>query len=196
VAGIVWYYGSITPMSSKYRSGPSFTIHVPVHPFGTDPSQTVKAWGQPNPIRQTEEYQWISREGGRGAGIVGLMSNDTGVGTPATAGVTVTQANVTPGTHVIRIGKYELRPAVDFVVGAGDVALAANLASAIDALPEFTATSDGVDTVTINTVAGHGDDHRIEVVEWGAASAFVVSALTRTGYLNRGDPQPKEPTFA
>jgi len=181
-------------MAEKFRTGPSFTMHVPVHPFGTDPSQTIKAIGQPPVIRQTEEFQWITR--GNGSGLVGLMTNVTAVGTPAEATVTVVQANCVPGEHLIRVGKFELRPAVDFAVGVNDIALAANLAAAILALSGYTAVSDGVDTVTIGTTTDNGSDHEIEVVEWGAASAFTVGALQRAGYMDRGDPTPEAPTFA
>lgn len=174
-------------------TGPSFTQHVPVHPFGTDPSQTVKAKGQPPVLRQAEEFQWVHR--GNGSGFVGLMTADTGL-IPATATITVVQANVTPGTHLIRIGDFELRPAVDFVVGANDIALAANLAAAITALPGYTGVTDGIDTVTVTTTTGYGDDHRIQVVEWGAASGFVVGALEVEGYLDRGDPEPEAPLFS
>lgn len=183
-------------MADKFRSGPAFTQLVPVHPHGTDPSQTVKAKGQPAPLRQTETFQWIQR--GNGSGLIGRMTNNQLVPTapnPATETITVTQANCVPGTHLIRVGDFELRPAVDFVVGANDIALSTNLAAAINALPGYAAVGDGVDTVTITTEHGHGDDHRIEVVEWGAASAFTLSATTRDGYMDRGDPQPRAPTF-
>ena len=169
-------------------------MHVPVYPFGTDPSQTVRAVGQPNPIRQTEEFQWITR--GNGSGLVGLMTNVVAVGTAAAATIVVVQANCVPGEHLIRVGKYELRPGVDFVVGANDIALAANLAAVILALPGYTAVSDGTDTVIAGTTTDHGSDHEIEVVEWGAASAFTLGVLNREGYMDRGDPTPKAPVFA
>ena len=181
-------------MAEKFRTGPSFTMHVPVHPFGTDPSQTSKAAGQPSPIRQTEEFQWITR--GNGSGLVGLMTNAVGPGNPpATATITVVQANCNPGDHLIRLGEFELRPGVDFAVGANDIALAANLAAAVLALPGYTGVTDGIDTVTVTTNNGHGDDHVIEVVEWGAASAFTVGALEVDGYMDRGDPEPEAPLF-
>jgi len=164
-----------------------------VHPFGTDPSQTVKAVGQPAPIRQTEEFQWVNR--GNGSGLIGLMTNNTAVGTPADATITVVQANCVPGEHLIRVGEYELRPGVDFAVGANDIALAANLAAAILALPGYTAVSDGIDTVTVGSTTDHGSDHVFEVVEWGAASAFTAGALVREGYMDRGDPTPEAPVF-
>jgi len=175
-------------MADKFSSGPAFTSHVPCHPFGTDPSQTVKALGQPVPTRQTVTQSWVKR--GNGSGLVARMAGAT---VPAQAEIVVTQANVTPGTHIIRVGTFELRPAVDFVVGANDIALAANLAAAITALSGYLAVSDGVDTVTFGSTSGHGDDHVTEVVEWGAASAFALTALNRPGFMNRGTPAPVAP---
>lgn len=181
-------------MADKFRTGPAFTIHVPVHPHGTDPSQTVKALGQPAPIRQRETFQWIRR--GLGHGLVGKMGNGSPVPTTASATITVVHANCVPGTHLIRVGKYELRPAVDFSVGANDIDLSNNLAAAIAALPGYTAVGDGVDTVTITTTTAHGDDHLCQVVEWGAASAFTAAGLNSVGpYLDRGDPTAEAPEF-
>ena len=174
----------------KYSSGPSFTIHTPCHPWGTDPSMSNKAQGQPAPTRQTYTFSWINK--GNGSGQTGKMRGGIA---PASAIITVVQANVTPGTHSIRVGPYELRPAVDFAVGANDIALAANLAAAISALPGFGAVSDGVDVVTIGTTSGHGNDTRIEVLEWGAASAFALTT-DRTGFMDRGAPAPGAPLIA
>lgn len=176
---------------SKYSSGPSFTVMAPCHPFGTDPSKTNKLLGQPAPTRQTVTFSWIRK--GNGSAQMGRMS---GAINPASAAITVTQANVTPGTHRIRVGSFELLPAVDFAVGANDIALAANLATAISALPGFSAESNGVDTVTITTTRGHGDDTRIEVLEFGAASAFALAATDRTGFMDRGAPAPGAPLIA
>lgn len=176
---------------SKYSSGPAFTAHAPCHPWGTDPSMTNKAQGQPAPTRQTFTFSWINK--GNGSGQTGRMR---GAITPATAEIAVVQANCVPGEHSIRVGPYELRPAVDFAVGAGDVALAANLAAAIDALPGFNGATDGVDTVTITTTTGHGNDTRMEVLEWGAASAFVLTATDRTGFMDRGAPGAGAPLIA
>jgi len=180
-------------MAEKFRAGPSFTMLVPVHPFGTDPSQTIKAHGQPPVVRSTETFQWITR--GNGSGLIGLMTNAAGP-TPATAAITVVQANCVPGEHLIRVGDFELRPGVDFAVGVSDIALAANLAAAILALSGYTGVTDGIDTVTVTTTTDNGSDHRLEVVEWGAASAFTVGALEVAGYMDRGDPEPEAPAFA
>lgn len=177
-------------MANKFSSGPSFTQHVPVHPGGTDPSWNNKAIGQPAPIRQTQTFQWINR--GNGSGFVGRMGGAPSAGT---ATIVCTQANVTPGTHSIRVGKFELRPAVDFEVGVSDIAMATNLSAAIATLPGYTAASGGTDTVAVETTTGHGDDHRIEVVEWGAASAFTLTATDRAGYMDRGAPAPGAPDF-
>jgi len=171
-------------------TGPSFTTHVPCHPGGTDPSQNVMAIGQPAPTRQTITKSWVRK--GNGSGQIGRMA---GAFADAAATITCTQANVTPGTHVIRVGQFELRPAVDFAVGLGDAALATNLAAAIDLLPGYNAPVPGAAVVTVNTTNGHGDDHRMEVIEWGAASAFALTALDRPGYMDRGAPAPVAPAL-
>jgi hypothetical protein len=182
-------------MVEKYSkgTGPAFAQHVPVHPHGTDPSQNIKAIGQPAVLRQTERFTWIRR--GNGSGFNGRMNNAT-VPASADAEIVVTQANAVPGTHLIRVGDFELRPGVDFAIGAGDAALAANLAAAILALPGYTGATDGVDTVTIGTTSGHGDQHRVEVIEWGAASAFALTATNLEGIMDVGDPTPAAPEFA
>ena len=176
------------PTARKYSSGKSFTMHAPVHPFGTDPSKSNMLLGQPAPLRQTFTFSWVRK--GNGTAQVGRMG---GTITPATATITCTQANVTPGTHVIRVGPYELRPAVDFAVGVSDNALADNLAAAISALPGFTAPNPAANVVVISTTTGHGNDTRIEVLEWGAASAFALATPDRAGYMNRGAPAPAAP---
>ena len=179
------------PTARKYSSGPSFTMHAPVHPHGTDPSLSNKLQGQPAPLRQTFAFSWV--RAGNGAGQIGRM---TGAPAGATALITCTQANVTPGTHVIRVGGYELRPAVDFAVGGSDNALADNLAAAISALPGFSAPNPAANVVTVSSTFGNGDDNRIEVREWGAASAFALTATDHTGYMNRGAPAPAAPLIA
>ena len=175
-------------MADRFSSGPAFTSHVPCHPFSTDPSQTLKTVGQPAPIRETVTQSWVNR--GNGSGLIGRMA---GASSAAVADIVVTQANGTPGTHVIKVGIYELRPAVDFLVGANDIALAANLAAAIDALSGYAGTTDGVDTVSVDTTTAHGDDHVMEGVGWGAASAFALAALDRPGFMDRGAPAPVAP---
>lgn len=175
---------------SRYSSGKSFKAHVPVYPFGTDPSKNSKFLGQPLPLRQTYSFSWIKK--GNGAGQMGRMA---GAIAPATAELTCTQANVEPGKHIIRIGPYELRPAVDFVVGGNDNALAANLAAAISSLSGFTAAAV-LAVVTIETTTAHGDDTRLEVVEWSAVSAFALTTLNRPGYMDRGAPVPSVPLIA
>ena len=178
------------PTARKYSSGKSFTMHTPVHPHGTDPSLSNKLQGQPAPLRQTYEFTWINK--GNGAGQNGRMG---GTITGATAEITCTQANVTPGTHVIRIGPYELRPSVDFAVGANDNALADNLAAAISALPGFSAPNPVANVIAISTTRGNGNDTRIEVLEWGAASAFALTATDREGFMDRGAPAPTAPSI-
>lgn len=176
------------PTARKYSSGPSFQVHVPVHPFGTDPSQTAKAWGQPLPIRQTFTFSWVNR--GNGSGQISRMAGDI---TPATAAITCTLANVVPGQHVLRVGEYELRPAIDFLLGISDHTMAVNLAATIRALPGFTTAVPGANVVTIQTTTGHGNDTVIEVVEWSPASAFVLAATDMTGYMDHGAPAPTAP---
>ena len=181
-------------MGDKFRTGPAFTSHVPCHPYGTDPSWNVKAIGQPAPIRQTSRFQWITR--GNGSGVIGRMFNEEGVPIEAEAVIAVTHANVTPGTHLIRIGKFELRPAIDFAVGGNDNALATNLAAAINALPGYSAQSNLADCEVLTT-SGHGDQHPNEVIEWGAASAFLLVALGGPPeYMDKGDPQVAPPLIA
>ena len=173
---------------AKFRSGPSFTAHVPCHPWGSDPSLSNKLQGQPAPTRQTFTFSWVNR--GNGGGLVSLMQ---GAPAPATGAITCTQANVVPGSHVIRVGIFELRPGVDFAVGGSDNVLADNLAAAIDALPGFSAPNPAANVVAISTTSGHGDDNRLEVVEWGAASGFTLGALNQTNVMNRGTPAPGAP---
>jgi len=176
---------------TKYHSGPAFRIHVPVHPFGTDPSKTVKALGQPKPIRQTYTFSWVKKS--NGAGQNGRMGGGI---TPATATITCTWANCVPGTHEIRVGPYALRPGVDFAVGVSDGTLADNLAAAINALPGFSCPNPAANALVISTTRGNGDDTRIEVLEWGAASAFALTATDRAGYMDRGAPAPGSPLIA
>lgn len=176
---------------SQYSSGPSFTVHAPCHPFGTDPSKNSKLVGQPTPIRQTYTFSWIKK--GNGAGQNGRMG---GAITPAAATITCTFANVVPGEHEIRVGPYALRPAIDFAVGISDDTLADNLAAAINALPGFSCPNPAANAVVISTSRGHGNDTRLEVLEWGAASAFALTALARPGFMDRGAPAPVAPLIA
>lgn len=174
----------------RFRSGPSFQVHVPCHPHGTDPSRQNREAGQPNPVRQTVRFSWITR--GNGRGLVGRMSSAL---TAATAEITCTQANVEPGNHFIRVGAHELLPAVDFEVGGDDNTLAANLAAALSLRPGLTASAVN-NVVTVETLFGHGDDVRMEILETGTASAFALSTLERDGFLDRGSPAPTAPEIS
>ncbi len=115
---------------------------------------------------------------------------------PASATITCTWANCVPGTHEIRVGPYALRPGVDFAVGISDDTLADNLAAAINALPGFSCANPAAAALVIRTTRGNGDDTRIEVVEWGVASAFALTATDRTGFMDRGSPAPVAPLIA
>ena len=180
-------------MPDKFRSGPAFEVHVPVHPRGTDPSRNNKAFNQPTPIRETATQTWVNRGGGRG--VVGQMGVAGLTFTTATATITCTQANVEVGKHVIRVGEYELLPGIDFLLGASDTELGDNLATAISALPGYSASA-ALGVVSIITTTDHGSDHRMEVVENSAASAFALTALDRTGFMDRGDPTVVAPTLS
>jgi len=176
---------------SNFHSGKSFRTLTPVYPYGTDPSLNNKALGQPLPKWRTCTSTWIQRD--NGSGLVGRMA---GAITPATAEITCTFGNLEVGKHLIRIGQYELRPALDFNPGFDDNSLATNLASAISALPGFISAAPPANVVTIETTSGHGNDTRMEVLEWSAASAFTLTPLDKLGYMNRGAPAPAAPLIA
>lgn len=180
-------------MGTKFSSGAAFEMIVPVHPRGTDPSRNDKAFNQPSPIRETATQTWVRRN--NGSGLVGRMAVGGLNIDPASAEITCTQANVEVGRHILRVGDYELLPGVDFLVGASDTALASNLATAISALPGFSATS-ALGVVSVETTTGHGNLNRIEIVENSAASAFALGTLDTTGFMDRGDPTVTAPALS
>lgn len=177
-------------MADQFRSTPAFLIHVPCHPFGTDPSQTVKAFGQPTPTRETATQTWIPR--GRGRAFNGRL---TGAATGATAQITCTLINVEPGRHRIRVGNVELRPGIDFALGASDADLATNLAAAINGLTGFVAPAPGANIVQITTSQGTASDIPISVVETSAVTAFVLGGA-EDGLMDAGAPAPTAPLIA
>lgn len=180
-----------------FRAGRSFRSHVPVHPYGTDPSRNNLGFNQPAPMRQTMTGTWIHRNVGKST--YGRMA---GAFAPATATITVIAANIeVNGRHRIEIGPYVLRPFLDFAVitgGGGPTGddnddTANTLALTISALPGFTATArlDNSGTLDIERSLGVGDTVDLRVVESSAGSAFALSG----DQMDTGSPVVSAPLF-
>lgn len=127
---------------------------------GSNPSRGPA--GNPDPVRQTYDHQLFPELGGRGPEVgtadprspgvsthIGHVAFTTpGVPVASTGDITVV-ADAWTGPTTVHLGRFVLTSDVDFVTGGGVAAVATNLATAIDALPGYSATPAGaVVTVT------------------------------------------------
>lgn len=131
-----------------------FTMLVANLRRGSNPSRGPA--GNPDPIRQTYTHQLFPELGGRGPEVSTPDPRSPGVSTHighvayttppvpvAAAGTITVAADVWTGPTTVHIGQFVLTSDVDFVTGGGVNPTATNLATAINALPGYTATPAG-----------------------------------------------------
>ena len=142
----------------------SFTILVANLKGGSDPSRGAAF----NPVKQRIGFtlQNFVEIGGRGETTFPLSRSTPGTATrvglakypvsdtPVRGTGTVTVANNTfLGPTTVTVGKYEFLSGSDFAIGAGVNNTATNLAAAIDATSEYTASAVGA-VVTVTGLTG------------------------------------------
>lgn len=143
---------------------PPFTMLVANLAGGSNPSRGTS--GNPVKIRKSFTFQHFPELGGRGPEITPQSLDTPGTATrwghveytvppvPVNATGTITVAsNAFGGPTTVRIGQYDFTSGEDFVIGAGVNNTAANLAAAIDALPEYSAAAVGP-VITVTGLAG------------------------------------------
>lgn len=152
-------------MNKKVVGGQKpFTILVANLKGGSDPSRGAAF----NPVKQRIGFtmQHFVEVGGRGETTFPLSRSTPGTATrvgyatytvadtPVRGSGTVTVANNTfLGPTTVMVGKYEFLSGSDFAIGAGVNNTATNLAAAIDATPEYSASAVGA-VVTVTGLAG------------------------------------------
>jgi hypothetical protein len=114
-------------------------------------------------------------------------------GTPPPQGSLTVDSDVFAGTSAsIFVGQFELVSNRDFVTGGGAAVTAANIATAIDALPGYSAGAAGP-VVTVNGPQGQ-EGLRFEATYRGGALNFSFTYLADDGVLSQGIGQgPIEP---
>lgn len=187
-------------MSKKLFSAQApVTMLVPRLTGGSDPSRGV------NPTKASETYtfQHIHEIPNRGEdlvlkdpgheGISTKMGMLTGNPANATGDVQIT-SNTFTDRAILYLGEYEIVSGVHWTVGGSIAASAAALATYIDSLPEYSATDDTVDTVTITGPFGpDGNYIRFEATYEGAVANFVLAPAT--GTLDSASPTFGPPTL-
>lgn len=178
---------------------PSYTLLVANLKGGSDPSKGVA--GNPVKARTGITYQHfpeVSRLGqsrGPNAEDPSTPGIDTKMGhvayttppvpVPASSVITVADNDFSDPATLL-VGENELISGEHFLVGGTEALTAINVAAAIDALPEFTATAVGTD-VTVEGQAGPGGNAiLIDAVYAGAIENFTFTP--DTGTLAGGEP--------
>jgi phage tail sheath gpL-like len=141
-----------------------FTMLVANLRGGSDPSRGAAF--NPVKLRTAFTVQHFVEVGGRGETTFPLSRSTPGTATrvglatytvadtPVRGTGTITVANNTfLGVTTVTVGKYEFVLGSDFAIGAGVNNTATNLAAAIDATPEYTASAVGA-TVTVTGLTG------------------------------------------
>ncbi len=161
-------------MIRRSLGGDSFTTLVGTYPHGTDPSIPGLA-GMPNPIRNTFRSGNVMSQGG-----IFRVGNPetarTGVA-GATAAITVANNDFTTGLAVLSLGYHKIVSRIDFIPGAGVNDTAAEIATAVNRLPGFSATSDAA--VVSIVWEGPLDEVLLDVSHYGTATNFTVSPTDR-----------------
>ena len=141
-----------------------FTMLIANITGGSDPSRGEA--GNPVILRQTMTQQYFIEIPNRGPDHIGGDMSSKGLhnsagglltGATAASGGTITVDSITfSGPTSIRLGQYLLTGGVHFDIGASENACATNLAAAIDALPEYSASPPGANVVTVVGPSGPG----------------------------------------
>lgn len=187
-------------MSKKLFSAQApVTMLVPRLTGGSDPSRGVN----PSKASETYTFQHTHEVPGRGEeltlrdpgheGVSTKMGLLTGNPAQATGDVQIT-SNTFTDQATLYLGGYEIVSGVHWTVGGSIAASAANLASYINSLAEYSATDDGVDTVTITGPYGpDGNYIGFKAVFGGTVSNYSLSPST--GTLDSAGPTFGPPTL-
>ncbi len=174
-----------------------FKMLVPALQGSTDPSKGPS--GNPVYKWKTFEQQVLVEKPGSNrvvqSGKTPGLGNRAGIlltgspPSPATGTIEVV-GNTFVGPTSILLGAYTLTSGTDFQIGALDVNTAANLAAAIDALPEFSASVLG----TVVTVSGNVPE--ITLFDASGACPYNFALTPDNGTLTGGDPHVGPPNLS
>ena len=164
--------------------GKAFRALLGIYPYGTNPGSS-NVFDHPKALRQTMTV-----------GAVGSTPVNSGqmglVGTLVagqTARITVANNSFVAPAEVV-LGGYRILANVDFVPGAGVNDTAANLATAINQFPGFSATAN-LAVVSVLYAGDSASDVDFKVMHYGAVANFTVSPTT--GLMTKGSPQVSAP---
>lgn len=170
----------------KLRPLPPFTALIAHTDRGGDQPLIVE--GNPQVIRSTYRFQNVPRDGKHS--IVGLSQ---GVFSDSSGTLNVSNASFPSGDRII-LGDYELVEGVHWTGTNGNTgATAADIATAIDNLPEYTATDVGSD---VNVTGPHGPNPPFfRVVNQTSPGNLDTDGGAGNGFLNGGGPLVGPPTI-
>ena len=183
--------------------GGAFRVLAPIYPYSFDPSllplrpmEWPVFWStlRPVPFRNTTTYQVVKTDKGAKNINARVAPTTTPILNPAEGYFTVNDNDFTTGRAVLHIGDYELISHLDFAVGVGVNATAANIAAAVSKLPGFTGQNVGP------VVHVFYDAGPMDVVEFRAAFNGMVTNFTTfvpdNGQLAMGSPSIVAPLLA
>lgn len=182
----------------KLRTAQSqFTMLIGNLRAGSDPSRGTA--GNPETIRPVYTQQHFPEIAGRGQtwGEDATPPKTPGVGTrhgalltntytAASATVTVADNDFSTGSASLFLGGYEMISDVHYTVGGTPGDTATNLAAAIDALSEYSASAVGSDITITGPFGPNVNEWRFEDLYKGTVVNFTLSVTT--GSLDGGDP--------
>lgn len=168
--------------------GPEFVVLVGNFPYGSDPSSNNPVYQAPPPTRQAVGFQAIDTNWG-GNGVEANHTNARMGGTPGpqTAQFTVADNDFSTGIARLFLGNYELIAGIDYLVGAGVVATAVNLAAAIDNMVEFSAPVPGAAIVSFEYHEGGANEVDFKVLHEGSKVNFTL-LVPADGVMAKGGP--------
>ena len=177
-----------------------FTMLIANIRGGSDPS--LGETGNPVILRQTMTQQYFVEIPNRGpdtmvqgGGIKGLHNSAGALltGASSASSGTITVDSITfSGPTSIRLGQYVLVTDQQFAVGLTAAATATNLAAAIDALPEYSATAVGDD---VNITGPTGPSGATTIFRAEGADPYHFTLSPDHGNLSGGSPSIGPVTF-
>jgi len=185
-------------MSKVISAQRAFTMLVGTLRQGSDPS--LGPAGNPDVTRSTATMQYMPEVAVRGGPRTVSLNNDarglttyrgnllepSGLGPQNSTGTVQLTSVAFDGPTSLILGQYTLTTDEDFVVTAAVASTTANLTTAINSLPDYSAVDDGVDTITITGPVGLTGN----VIEFRAAgvSPYHFTLAPADGSLDGAEP--------
>lgn len=170
------------PIYKRTPQGAAFKMLVGMYPHGTDPS---RAGGVPLKLRDTFTVGPVMREN---AGNINSRNVLDVTGYFSARGViTLADNDFSTGAAEVILGDYHLLAGLDFAISAVLNTTAANLATAINRLPEFGAGAVGPD-IFMAYYGGTNDQVTFKAYHYGTITNFTFNPPEPYDRFAQGSP--------